>query len=278
MSNVWFITGTSTGFGRDLAVAALENGDRVAATARKPEVLGDLTEKYGDKVLALRLDVTKPDEISAAVEATVAAFGRIDVLVNNAGYAQMGAIEEVTDAQFRQQYDTNVFGLLNVTRAVLPVLRQQKAGRILNISSAAGLVGFPATGAYASSKFAVEGITEALAQEVEPLGIRVTLIEPGLFRTAISSGELKIGENRQSDYDPITTGVVEWIQNVAGNQPGDPKKAAQIMVDLVSNPNPPLRLLLGRDALDAARQKLASLQADFDANEAITTSTDFPDL
>ena len=163
MSKVWFITGTSTGFGRELAVAALEAGNQVVATARKPEVLADLTAKYGDKVLAVRLDVTNKFDIGSAVKAAEEQFGRIDVLVNNAGYGIFGGFEEITDAQFRAQYETNVFGVINITQAILPQMRARKSGYILNISSVAGLVSMPGFSAYASSKFALEGISEAMA-------------------------------------------------------------------------------------------------------------------
>ena len=208
----------------------------------------------------------------------MAQWGRIDVLVNNAGYFILGAVEEVTDVQLRRQFDTNFFGLVNVTRAVLPVMRRQKAGRILQISSVVGLSAYPSLGAYAASKFAVEGISEALAAEVKPLGIHVTLVEPGAFRTAsISGGNTQLGENRVSDYDESTDAIAEFFKGMEGKQPGDPAKAAQVMLDLVKNPAPPLRLLLGTDALEAAQQKVAALTADFAANESITVSTNFPD-
>ena len=275
MSKVWFITGTSTGFGRDLAIAALDAGNQVVATARKPEVLADLTAKYGDKVLAVALDVTKTDTIAAAVEAAKAKFGRIDVVVNNAGYAVVGGFEEITDAQFREQYETNVYGVLNVLRATLPSLRAQKSGYVLNVSSIVGLTAMPAMSAYASSKFALEGISEALAAELKPLGIHVVIVEPGAFRTAFGSTGIPKGENPIADYAATANKTIGWLEGSLGKQPGDPQKAAQAMLDIVDNPKPPLRLLLGSDALQMLRQKLNSLQANISAMESVTLSTDY---
>lgn len=275
MSKVWFITGTSTGFGRELAEAALEAGNQVVATARKPEVLAELTAKYGDNVLAVALDVTKPDTIAAAVEAAKAKFGRIDVLVNNAGYAVVGGFEEITDAQFRDQYETNVFGVLNVLRAALPILRTQKSGYVLNVSSVVGLTAMPALSAYASSKFALEGISEALAAELKPLGIHVVLVEPGSFRTAFGTTGVPIGETPIADYAHTAGGTIEWLKGSIGKQPGDPKKAAQAMLAIADNTDPPLRLLLGNDALQMVRQKLDTLQANIAAMEHLTTTTDY---
>lgn len=275
MSKVWFITGTSTGFGRELAEAALQAGNQVVATARKPEVLGTLTAKYGDKVLAITLDVTKPDTIVAAVEAARAKFGRIDVLVNNAGYSVVGGFEEITDAQFRAQYETNVFGVLNVLRAALPTLRAQKSGYILNVSSVVGLTAMPALSAYASSKFALEGISEALAAELKPMGIHVVLVEPGAFRTAFGVAGVPKGDNPIAEYAPTAGETIGWLEGSVGKQPGDPKKAAQAMLDIADNPAPPLRLLLGNDALQMLRQKLDALQANIAAMEHVTTSTDY---
>ena len=275
MSKVWFITGTSTGFGRELAIAALDKGDKVAATARKPEVLADLTAKYGENVLALKLDVTKPDEITSAVKAAQEKFGRLDVVVNNAGYGIFGAFEEISDQQFREQYETNVFGVINVTRAVLPILKAQKSGHILNVSSVAGLMAMPGMSAYASSKFALEAISEALAGELKPFGITVILVEPGAFRTAIGTQGLFQGANPTPGYEETAGATAQWLADIIGKQPGDPKKAAQAMIAIVEHENPPLRLLLGNDALTFFRQKNESLVANINALESITTSTDY---
>ncbi len=276
MSKVWFVTGTSTGFGRDLAELALETGNKVAATARKPETLAALTAKYGDNVLAVALDVTKPDTITAAVQAAKDKFGRIDVLVNNAGYAALGAFEEVTDAQLRAQFETNFFGALAVTRAVLPLLRAQGSGHILNVSSIGGLAAFPSLGTYCASKFALEAVSEALAVEVKPFGIHVTIVEPGAFRTAIIATGMTMGANRMPEYAAFTDGIEKAFKDMDGKQPGDPRRAAHAMIQITEAANPPLRLLLGGDALEAARKKLDTLKADFDTWEHITNSTNFP--
>ncbi len=277
MSRVWFITGTSTGFGRDLTVAALEAGNKVVATARKPEVLADLVEKYGDSVLATRLDVTNKADIASAVAAANNAFGQIDVLVNNAGYGIFGGFEEITETEFRDQYETNVFGPLNVMQAVLPQMRARKSGHILNISSIVGLVSPPAMSAYASSKFALEGISEALAAEVAPLGIHVIIVEPGAFRTAIFNKTLPKGSNPLSDYAATAGGTLGWLEGMArdNSAPGDPVKAAQAMLAIVDDPQPALRLMLGSDALGMAQQKIASLQANLEQYAHITNSTNF---
>lgn len=276
MNKVWLITGTSTGFGRDLAEAALEAGDLVAATARKPETLSALQDKHGDSVLPLRLDVTDSGSIAQAVQAVQAKWGRIDVLVNNASNGVFGALEEITDAQLRAQYDTNVFGLAAVTRAVLPIMRAQKAGRILNVSSVAGLVGMPGMTAYGSSKFAVEGLSEGLAAEVGPLGIHVTIVEPGGFNTAFGSSGVPIGDNPAlEDYAQTAGATVGWLKSALGRQPGDPKKAAQAMLRVASDPNPPLRLLLGSDAWGMLQGRMESFQQNLQAQKSVTLSTDF---
>ncbi len=275
MSKVWFITGTSTGFGRDLAELALETGNKVVATARKPETLSELTAKYGDNVLAVALDVTKPDTITAAVQAAHDKFGRIDVLVNNAGFGIFGGFEEITEQQFREQYETNVFGVIAVTRAILPLLRAQKSGHILNVSSIVGLTSMPGMSAYASSKFALEGISEALAAEVKPLGIHVIIVEPGAFRTAFGTTGVPKGDNPLEDYAPTAGGTIAWLEGSIGTQPGDPKKAAQAMIAIVDDPNPSLRLMLGSDALGMARQKIDSLTANLSQYESITNSTNY---
>ena len=275
MSKVWFITGTSTGFGRDLAELALQAGNKVVATARKPETLAELTAKYGDNVLAVALDVTRPDTITAAVQAAQDKFGRIDVLVNNAGFGIFGGFEEITLKQFREQYETNVFGVIAVTQAVLPLLRAQKSGHILNVSSVAGLLSMAGMSAYSSSKFAIEGISEALAGEVKPLGIHVILVEPGAFRTAFGTTGVPKGDNPLPEYAPTAGATVAYLEGVLGSQPGDPKKAAQAMLAIVDDPDPALRLMLGGDALGVTRQKIESLTANLNRYESITNSTNF---
>jgi NAD(P)-dependent dehydrogenase (short-subunit alcohol dehydrogenase family) len=272
---VWFITGSSTGFGRVLAEAVLQKGDRVVATARKPKQLQDLTEQYPQHALVVGLDVTKPGEVRAAVERAIAQFGRIDVLVNNAGYGAMGAIEELSDELVRQQYETNVFGLLAVTRAVLPQMRNQHSGHILNLSSVGGMVSFAGAGIYCSTKFAVEGISEALAREVASLGIKVTIVEPGAFRTDFNGRSLVVTDTQINDYEEIIGGFRQWIKEMDGKQPGDPVKAAAAMIQAVESENPPLRLALGADALDAIASKLESVKTELEVWREVGTNTAF---
>lgn len=271
---VWFVTGCSTGLGRALTEVLLARGEIVAATARKPERLKDLTERYGDRILVLPMDVTQVSEVQAAVEQTIAAFGRIDVLVNNAGYGVFGAVEEVTDQDVRQQFETNVYGALNVTRAVLPHLRRQRSGRILNISSSGGFVGFPGAGIYCASKFALEGWSEALAKEVADLGIFVTIVEPGAFRTAFN-GALVAPNQAIEDYASTSGQMLQWLAQMNGQQPGDPQKAAAAMIEAVDHPHPPLRLVLGADTLDSMYSKLQALETDLAAWKDVSLNTAF---
>ncbi len=270
---VWFITGSSTGFGRILAEQVLAKGDMVVATARKPEQLQALIDQYPQQAIALPLDVTQPDQVREAVNRAIATYERIDVLVNNAGYGAMGAFEEVTDAEVRQQYETNVFGALDVMRAVLPHMRQQRSGRILNLSSVGGVVSFAGAGVYASTKFALEGLLEALAKEVAPLGIKVTLVEPGAFRTDFNGRSLVTTDNLISDYDEAIGGFREWVRDVHGQQPGDPAKAVAAMIQLVESDTPPLRLPLGADAVRAIEAKLESVTADVNAGRDVAVNT-----
>ncbi len=276
MSKVWFITGCSTGFGRELSKAVIKNGDKVAVTARKIDDIKDIVNGNDGNAISLTLDVTKPAEIAAAVMATVEKFGRIDVLVNNAGIGYFGAIEESEDAQVRRMFDINVFGLGNMTQAVLPIMRAQKAGHILNISSIGGLRSFPAVGFYNATKYAVDGLSEALAKEVAPLGIKVTIVCPSGFRTDWA-GRSADNSNIVIDDYATTAGQNKLdIRGYSGNQPGDPVRAALAMIKVVDTENPPLRLLLGAAALKGARLKLDELKKDFDAWEETTVGADFP--
>jgi NAD(P)-dependent dehydrogenase (short-subunit alcohol dehydrogenase family) len=274
-SRVWLITGCSTGFGRALADAVLAKGDRLIATARKPEQLQDLVASYRGQVHPLSLDVTDLDNIRSAVTEAKDVFGRIDVLVNNAGYGALGAIEEVSDEAIRRQYDTNVFGTLNMMRAILPIMRQQRRGHILNLSSVGGMVSFAATGIYCSTKFAVEGLSEALSKEVAPLGIKVTIVEPGAFRTDFNGRSLSIPEQQIDDYAETTGKFLQWSQQMDGKQPGDPEKAAQAMIRVVESDEPPLRLVLGEDAVNAIEQKLQSVKAELDKWRSVSLATAF---
>lgn len=281
-SRVWFITGCSTGFGRALTEAVLERDEIVVATARQPDKLNDLVLQYGvgqspaegTRILALPLDVTKSSDIQTAVSQAIATFGRIDVLVNNAGYGVFGAVEEVSDADVRRQFETNVYGALNVTRAVLPHLRRQRSGHILNISSSGGFIGFAGAGIYCASKFALEGWSEALAKEVASLGIHVTIIEPGAFRTAFN-GTFVSPNQSIDDYATTSGQMLQWLQQMNGQQPGDPHKAAIAMIQAVNHPNPPLRLVLGADTLDAVYAKLEAVATDLADWKNISINTAF---
>lgn len=271
---VWVITGTSTGFGRALAEGVIARGDRLVATARRPETIADLVALAPERVRAIALDVTVSEQVRAAVAAAHEAFGRIDVLVNNAGYGLLGAVEEVTDGQIRAQFETNVFGLFDVTRAALPLLRAQGGGHILMISSVAGQVGTPGLGIYDASKFAVEGFSEALAQEVAPFNIKVTLIEPGAFRTDWAGRSMPQAEPIEV-YQQTAGYVRGALAKFNGQQPGDPAKAAQAMIAVVEAAEPPLRLPLGGDAVGAIRQKIEQQLQELSEWEALSTSTNF---
>jgi NAD(P)-dependent dehydrogenase (short-subunit alcohol dehydrogenase family) len=274
-AKVWLITGSSTGFGRSLTEAVLKKGDSVIATARKPEQLDDLVTKYTDTAKAVRLDVTNPQEVHDAVDAAIDAFGRIDVLVNNAGYGTVGAIEEVSDEAIRRQFDTNVFGALEMMRTVLPIMRQQRSGHILNVSSVGGFASFGATGIYCATKFALEALSEALAKEVATLGIKVTIIEPGAFRTDFNGRSLSAPEEMIEDYAPISSTFLKWLEDMDGKQPGDPDKAAAAMIQVVESDNPPLRLALGADAVAVIEEKLKSVKVELDAWKEVSVNTAF---
>ena len=274
MDRVWFITGTSSGFGREIARAALDAGDRVVATARRVAGLADLVDQAPDRVRAVALDVTDPVAVRAAVDVAVAEFGRIDVVVNNAGYGSRGALEELSDEQVRAQFDVNVFGVLDVLRAVLPVMRGQRSGHVVQMSSVGGVTTTLGGAAYAATKFALEGLSEALALEVAPLGIRVTLVEPGPFRTDFAGRSAAHGEPIE-DYALILDPARERFLAQDGRQPGDPVRAAQAVVDLVGMDEPPLRLPLGAAAFDRIRAQLATRLADLDAVEPLGRDTDF---
>ncbi len=274
---VWFITGSSTGFGRELAEQLLGKGYRVVATARKTETIGDLAEKYPETARAVRLDVTNADDVRSSVETALAEYGKIDVLVNNAGYGLGGGIEEPSMEQIKTQFDTNLFGLIRMMREVLPSMRKQKSGHILNVSSVVGFRALPSAGYYSSTKFAVEALSEALAQEVEHLGIRVTIVEPGGFRTDFAGRSFVQPENRIAEY--VTSERIDNISEWDGVQPGDPKKAIKAIIEMVENENPPLRLPLGEDAVDAIEEKLIAVQKNIDQwrDVAVNTKVDEDD-
>ena len=274
---VWLITGSSTGFGRELAKLVLERGWRAVVTARDPSKLADLAEGYGDRALVLQLDVTDRKQIADVVAKSQKHFGRIDALVNNAGYGYLAAIEEGEDDAVRAMFETNVFGLVDMTKAVLPVMRAQKSGLIVNISSIGGITSFAATGYYHGTKYAVEGISESLAIEVKPLGIDVLVVEPGPFRTNWAGPSIKQSATRIDDYAATAGERRKQTEARSGNQAGDPVRAAQAIIDAALSDTPPLRLLLGKAALELARKKVASLTHDFDTWEKTTIGADFPE-
>lgn len=275
----WFITGCSTGFGRILAEMLLEKGDRVIASARKLESLSELNQKSTGKnqLLTYALDVTDSSQIKQVVADAIQHFGRIDVLVNNAGYGYVGALEESDMKEVRAVYDTNVFGLMEVTRAVLPQMRAQRSGHIINLSSVAGIVGTPGASIYVSTKFAVEGLSEALWAELAPFKIKVTLIEPGAFRTDFANRSLRVAPYHP-DYAEALAVTRNYYETIGGQQPGDPVRAVNAIIDIANHPNPPLRLPMGKIALGRIRTKIAQYQSEITAWEKVTLDTDFPEF
>jgi NAD(P)-dependent dehydrogenase (short-subunit alcohol dehydrogenase family) len=272
---VWFITGASRGLGALIARAALDDGNAVVAAGRNVEAI---VERLGESpaLLPVALDVTSEAQAKAAVEAAVAKFGRIDVLINNAGFGLLAAVEESSDADVRRMYDTNVFGLLNVTRAVLPVMRKQRGGHVMNMSSIGGYRAAAGFGVYSSTKFAVEGITEALHAELKPLGIHATVVEPGYFRTDfLDASSLIVGKEIIDDYDATSGNVRRFAAGMNHNQPGDPEKLATALVTLADAQTPPLRLALGTDTLKAIAEKNAYVAAETQSWKALSSSTDF---
>ncbi|MDZ8184125.1 MAG: oxidoreductase [Nostoc sp. ChiSLP02] len=282
-TRVWFITGTSKGFGRALAETVLEQGEIVVLTARNPKLIEDLAKRFPEHTLTVQLDVTKPEEVQEAVKQAITKFGRIDVLVNNAGYGILGAIEEVSNEGVRHQFETNFFGVLEVLRTVLPYMRKQRGGHIINISSVGGFVGYAGTGIYNGSKFAIEGISEALAQEVAPLGIKITIVEPGAFRTDFVTRSLVISDNEIQDYETVIGEMRQGAQAILDGklefqEPGDPKKAALAMIKAVNSDKPPLRLALGEDAMNAINAKLESVKTELDAWKDVSVNTAFDEV
>src|SRR6202162_128305 len=262
MAQVWLITGSARGLGRAIAEGVLAADDKLIATARNPQQLSDLVERYGDNVRAVALDVTDERAAIAAVQLAVDVFGRLDVLVNNAGYGNLAAIEDTTIQDFRAQLETNLFGVVNLTKAAIPVMRRQGAGRILQVSSVGGRVGPIGRGAYAAAKWGVEGFSEVLAKEVGPLGIKVTIIEPGGFRTDFAGSSASIREGRP-EYDATVGKTARFQRDYNGKQPGDPAKAAAAVLYIASLNDPPLRLLLGSDAVRFVEQNdLAKMDSD----------------
>ena len=271
----WLITGCSTGLGRALAEVLIAKGARVFATARKPEELSDLVAGH-DNARALKLDVTVAAEIEAAA-AQAEKAGGVDVLVNNAGYGYLTAIEEGDEQGYRAQFETNVFGLIAMTKAVLPAMRKRGSGHIINIASVGGLVGNPGSGYYAGTKFAVVGFSEALSKEVAPFGIKVTVVEPGPFRTDWAGRSLQSSPHPIDAYAETVHARLKQVSGYSGRQVGDPVRAAEAMITVVNSAEPPLNLVLGAPGLKMVRDKLATLTAEIDRWEALTLGADYPD-
>ena len=275
-SKVWLITGASRGLGAAIARTALEAGHRVVATARNPDTLTEALGGPNERFLPVALDVTRPEDAAAAVASATARFGRIDVLVNNAGYGQLGAFEEVSAEDIMRQFETNVFGLMHVTRAVLPVLREQRSGHIFNLSSIGGKRGGDRYSIYAASKFAVEGFSESLSAEMAPFGVHVTVVEPGFFRTDfLKTSSVRYGNQTIDDYADGSAASQAFYEDRSGQQAGDPVKLAQALLTLAAAPAPPTRFAVGSDAFALVMQKDAEEVAEAERWRALTVSTDF---
>ena len=276
MNKVWFITGCSTGFGRYLAMEALAKGYLVVVAARNPNDVKDIVANYANTSLVVKLDVTVPAQITSSVNEAIEKFGKIDVLVNNAGIGYFGTIEESEEAEVRRMFEINVFGLAHMTQAVLPIMSKQRSGHILNIASIGGLRSFPGVGFYNATKYAVDGLSESLSKEVAPLGIKVTIVAPSGFRTDWAGRSANDSKIVIDDYATTAGKNKGDIRGYSGNQPGDPVRAAKAMIQVVETENPPLRLLLGAAALKGARIKLEDLKNDFDAWAQVSEGADFP--
>lgn len=275
MTKTWLITGCSSGLGQTLAQAVAARGDRLVATARDPQALQTLARQFPETVRVCALDVTRPDTAHAAVALAVDSFGGLDVLVNNAGYGLYGAIEEVEPDEYRPMFEVNLFGLIETTRAALPALRQRPGGRIVNLSSIAGMSGGAGSGYYAASKFAVEGLSESLDQELRPLGLRVIVVEPGPFRTNFLGRSMTVAERRIGDYEQTAGQRRLYRESNDGKQAGDPGKAVEVILRAVDSDAPPLHLPLGPVAHGVVDRKLASLRDDLDAWRQVSIATDF---
>jgi NAD(P)-dependent dehydrogenase (short-subunit alcohol dehydrogenase family) len=276
-SDVWFITGCSTGFGRELAKLVLDRGYRAVITARDPSQIQNLIGGHQDRALALKLDVTDKAEAVQAVKSAESAFGSIDVLVNNAGFGYVGALEESDEDEVRAMMETNFFGLARMIHEVLPGMRRRRRGNIVNVSSIGGLIGFPGVGYYNATKFAVEGLSESLAKEVAPLGIRVLLVEPGPFRTDWAGRSLKGSSQQIPEYAETAGAFREGITSRSGKQAGDPVRAGEAILKALDSDHPPLHLVLGLIALERARTKIEQLRGEVDAWEETSLSADYPE-
>src|ERR1700688_331146 len=276
-SDVWFITGCSTGFGRELAKLVLDRGFRAVITARDPSKIQDLIKGHEGRALALKVEVTEKAEVGGAVKQAEVAFGSLDVLVNNAGFGYVGALEESDEGEVRAMVETNFFGLARMIHEVLPGMRHRRRGNIVNISSIGGLVGFPGVGYYNATKFAVEGLSESLAKEVAPLGIKVLVVEPGPFRTDWAGRSLKKSSQQIPDYAETAGAFRERITSRSGKQVGDPVRAGEAIIKALESDRAPLHLVLGQIALETARTKIEKLRSELDAWEETSLSADYPE-
>ncbi|WP_149208370.1 oxidoreductase [Flavobacterium johnsoniae] len=276
-NKVWFITGASKGLGLELAKKLLAEGFKVAATSRSEEALVKVLGNSSENFLPLEMDLVDEKSVKSAIDKTINHFKTIDVLVNNAGYGLLGALEELTDAESRKNYEVNVFGLLNVIRNTMPILRANKSGHIFNISSVGGYYGeFPGWGIYCSTKFAVAGLTESLAAEVKSFGVHATIVYPGYFRTDfLKDSSLLLPQNPIADYKEVRQSESAHKEDINQNQPGDPVKLAEALIKASEDQNPPLHLFLGEDAYNMANQKIASVQSELEAWKAVSVSTGF---
>ena len=274
-SRVWLITGCSSGFGAALAIAVLSRGERVIATARNADAIEELASQFPETCRALALDVTNASEVKSVVAAAVDEFARLDVAVNNAGYGLIGAFEELGAEQIARNFDTNFFGALEVIRAALPILRAQGSGHIVNISAAAVISNYAGFSIYGATKWALEGVSESLAVELKPLGIKVTIVQPGPFRTDFIARSLERADSHIADYDRTSGKFLRFLETMAGKQPGDPAKAAEAIIAAVESDAPPLRLVLGKYANDKTRKKIGDAERERAAWEQVGLPTDF---
>ncbi|MEG4800306.1 oxidoreductase [Microcoleus sp. ARI1-B5] len=275
MSKIYMITGASSGFGRALAEAVLTRGDKAVLAARRLAGLSELAAQYKDNAIALKLDVTNENDRRQAVKSAIEKFGRVDVLANIAGQGSLGALEEFSSEQIRQQFEVNFFGVVEMTREILPAMRKQKSGHILNLTSIGGLASIGGFALYCATKFAVEGLSEALRDEVKPLGIKLTIARPGAFRTEFAGASNMRPENTIDDYKPVIEPIQQYLYGNDGKQPGDPHKAALAMIEAVEADEPPLRLMLGADAFGLWEKKRTAMEEDFTAWRKVGEDTAF---
>jgi len=275
MGKVYLITGASSGFGRALAEAVLIRGDKAVLAARRFTDIEELASQYKDTAIAVKLDVTNQSERQQTIKSAIEKFGRVDVLANIAGQGSLGALEEFSSEQIRKQFEVNFFGVLEMTREILPLMRQQKSGHILNLTSIGGLASVGGFALYCATKFAVEGFSEALRDEVKPLGIKVTIVEPGAFRTEFAGPSNMRPETSIEDYKPVIEPIQQYLYGNDGKQPGDPQKAALAMIDAIEANDPPLRLMLGADAFGLWKKKCAAMEEEFTAWRKVGEETAF---